>query len=225
VIHWQYDWDWNAALRELRLGVELKPNHAMGHAWLALGCTGLQRHDEAIAAARRAVEIDPLSPMPQSFLLFLLANAGRRAEGEAEVRWTLEHYPDHWLLLYGIGFARLCQGDYEGAMTTLRRADQLCPGNPNVLSWLGHSAGRAGLAAEARRVLEQLDAAERERYTPPWAKANVYAGLGDLDRAFEGLERAFEERSGWLVGLRNEMVFGAIQADPRYEALCARVGL
>jgi hypothetical protein len=53
----------------------------------------------------------------------------------------------------------------------------------------------------------------------------VYAGLGDLDRAFEWLEKAYEERSGWLVALKSDLCFGVLRSDPRYQDLSHRVGI
>jgi TolB-like protein/Tfp pilus assembly protein PilF len=226
VILWQHDWNPTAAERELRRGVDLSPSHAMGHALLALCLQALRRDDEAIAACRRAKEIDPLSVIVQSFLVFVLADAGRVAEAEEEERIGLKSYPEHWFLHYGVSFARMGRGDFPGAADLLRRSRELCPTNSNVLSWLGHATARAGLVEEARGILEGLLRDFRQRYVTPWAIANVYAGLGDNDHAFEWLDKALEERSGWLAAIRSsELSFGILRSDPRYEDLCRRVGL
>jgi TolB-like protein/Flp pilus assembly protein TadD len=225
VIHWQYDWDWRAAERELRLGVKLSPSHAMGHVWLAICLACLGRYTEAIASCRQAKDIDPLSPVVQSYLVFILAQTDHLDEGETEARAALQVYPEFWLILYGVAVLRMAQGDWPGARDLLRRADTLCPGNPVLLSWLGRSAAQSGMRDEALRIVDGVLAASRQRYITPWAIANIYSGLGDHDRAFEFLERAYAERSGWLVALRVPMVFGPLWKDERFESLCRRVGI
>jgi tetratricopeptide (TPR) repeat protein len=225
MIHWQYDWDWAAAERELRLGVKLSPSHAMGHVWLAICLACLGRYPEAIASCRQAKDIDPLSPVVQSYLVFILAQADRLDEGETEARIALQVYPEFWLLLYGVAILRMAQGDWPGALGLLRRADALCPNNPVLLSWLGRSAARSGLRAEALRVVDDLLQASRQRYITPWAIANASAGLGEHDRAFEFLDEAYAERSGWLVALRVPVLFGPLWEDSRFESLCRRVGI
>jgi TolB-like protein/Flp pilus assembly protein TadD len=225
VILWQHDWDPVAAEAELQRGVELSPSQAMGYVLLALCLLTMQRYDDAVAACRKAREIDPYSVIVQSFLVFVLADAGRVAEAEEEER-ICEGYPEHWFLLYGMSFARMSRKDFRGAAELLQRSHRLCPTNSNALSWLGHAAARAGLVDDARSVLGRLLATARERYVTPWAIANVYAGLSDLDRAFEWLEKAFEERSGWLVILRSsELCFGVLRSDSRHDDLCRRVGI
>lgn len=225
VIHWQYDWDWRAAERELRLGVRLSPSHAMGHVWLAICLACLGRHKEAIASCRQAKDIDPLSPVVQSYLVFILAQTDHLDEGETEAKAALQVYPEFWLILYAVAILRMAQGSWPGALALLRRADALCANNAVLLSWLGRSAAQSGMRDEALLVVDALLAESRQRYITPWAIANIHVGLGDHARAFELLEKAYAERSGWLAALRVPLVFGPLWQDERFESLCRRVGI
>jgi hypothetical protein len=78
---------------------------------------------------------------------------------------------------------------------------------------------------EALLVVDALLAESRQRYITPWAIANIHVGLGDHARAFELLEKAYAERSGWLAALRVPLVFGPLWQDERFESLCRRVGI
>ena len=73
--------------------------------------------------------------------------------------------------------------------------------------------------------MERLEAKRRQRYTPAISIALVHTGLGDRDRAFEWLEKAYEERSNRLAYLGRERVWESLRSDPRFAALLARIGL
>jgi len=93
------------------------------------------------------------------------------------------------------------------------------------LASLGYVRARLGDRAEARRVLEQLEAASKVRYTPTLAFAVVQVGLGEKDQAFASLEKAYDERFNRLAYLRREPVWDALRPDPRFKELVHRIGL
>ena len=86
------------------------------------------------------------------------------------------------------------------------------------------TSGRAGLRAEALKQLASLEARAKDTYTPPSSFAAVYNGLGDKDEAFRWLNKAFEERSPSIRGLRTEAIFDELRSDPRFDQLLERAG-
>jgi len=104
-------------------------------------------------------------------------------------------------------------------------------GSPLMLALLGHAYAASGKTAEARQVLSDLhdlgesQAAEPRRYVSPYTVAAIYTGLGEKDRAFKWLERAYEERDVWLMNLKVDPVFAKLRSDKRFQDLLTRAGL
>lgn len=84
---------------------------------------------------------------------------------------------------------------------------------------------KAKFAGETRQVLSFiLSAMSRQRYVSPLDLAIVYIGLGDKEQTFEQLEKAFEDRAGWLINLKVEPRFDGLRSEPRFQDLLRRVG-
>jgi predicted nucleic acid-binding protein len=90
---------------------------------------------------------------------------------------------------------------------------------------LGHALAMTGQRDAARQILDELIEMSRERYVSPYFIAEVYRGLGEIDRTFEWLEKAYEHHSDWLVWLGVEPALDGLRRDPRFTDLMRRVGL
>ena len=93
------------------------------------------------------------------------------------------------------------------------------------LALLGYAHARLGERSQALRVLDQLEAASKERYTPALSFAVVYVGLGEKDQAFVWLEKAYDERTSRLGYLKVERLWDPLRSDPRFADLVRRIGL
>ena len=82
-----------------------------------------------------------------------------------------------------------------------------------------------GQRAEAEKRLRELQALSKSRYVPAYDVAAVYMGLGDKIRGLEWLEKAYEERSTWIIWIKIEPYFEALHDQPRFHALLRRMGL
>jgi hypothetical protein len=89
---------------------------------------------------------------------------------------------------------------------------------------LGDAYGRAGQRDQALAMAAELDKRAGTRYVSPIYSALVYIGLGDKTRAFALLDKAFDERSEWMMELKAEPEFDPLRDDPRFQELIARVG-
>jgi hypothetical protein len=96
---------------------------------------------------------------------------------------------------------------------------------PQVEAELGYALAVAGRRAEARAVLDGLRQLSSSRYVSPYSVALVYAGLGDRDQALAWLDRAYDERSDYMVYLSLEPMLDSLRSDPRFDALVRRVGV
>jgi tetratricopeptide (TPR) repeat protein len=135
---------------------------------------------------------------------------------ELDPSWTLGHW---WLgRNYELG------GLFSEAIPHYEKAMELAD-TPHGLGDLGHAYAKSGRVDEAQAVLERLEELAKFRYVAPLERANVYAGLGDLDRSFEWLEKAYDERSGYLPFVAIFPLGKDIGHDPRFSDLMRRIGL
>ncbi len=82
-----------------------------------------------------------------------------------------------------------------------------------------------GRKAEARAVLDEMIRSSKQTYISPVHVASIYLGLGEKDRAFEWLEKAYAQRSSSLALLKVNPRFDGVRSDPRFIDLMKRVNL
>jgi Tfp pilus assembly protein PilF len=115
---------------------------------------------------------------------------------------------------------------FAQAAAEFQAALTLAPSSPKNLSALGNALGRARRSAEARKLLDELKGRSRKRYISWCHIANIYAGLGEKDQAFDSLEKAYAQRDPILVvDLKANPLFDPLRSDPRLPELLRRVGL
>jgi hypothetical protein len=90
---------------------------------------------------------------------------------------------------------------------------------------LGHAYAVSGKKAEALKIIDGLKELSKSVYVAPYTIAIVYAGLGDKDQAFAWLDRAYDDRSGYLTWLTTDPQLDGLRSDPRFADLLRRVGL
>ena len=78
---------------------------------------------------------------------------------------------------------------------------------------------------EARHVLQAFQERSAKEYVPPIAIAMLHSVLGEIDESFKWIQRAYEERDGFLLQLKVNPLFEALRSDPRYTALLKKIGL
>jgi DNA-binding winged helix-turn-helix (wHTH) protein/TolB-like protein/Tfp pilus assembly protein PilF len=214
-----YYWNWSEAESQFKQAIDLNPNYAMAHNWYSQYLGFMGRPEEALRESKRAQEIDPLSPWTNSGFISFLAR--RYDEGIAESKKALELDPQFPAAHMVIGLSYVQKKNYEQAIAELQRAQD----NPDSRALLGYAYGVAGKRNEARHVLEELQEVAKEKYVSPFPVAATYVGLGETDKAFEMLDKAYVERS-WAMGmLKVNPIFDPIRSDRRYIELLRRMNL
>jgi DNA-binding winged helix-turn-helix (wHTH) protein/TolB-like protein/tetratricopeptide (TPR) repeat protein len=214
-----YYWDWSEAESQFKQAIELNPNYAMAHNWYAQYLAFMGRPEEASRESKRAQEIDPLSPWTNAGFISFLAR--RYDEGIAESQKALELDPQFAAAHMVIGLSYVQKKNYEQAIAELQKAQD----NPDSRALLAYAYGVAGKRNEARQLLEELQHVAKEKYVSPFPVAATYVGLGETDKAFEMLEKAYAERS-WAMGmLKVNPIFDPIRSDQRYIELLRRMNL
>jgi len=219
-----FDWDWMGAEREFKRAIELNPGYAVAHHWYAECLAGMGRYAEALAEIRQAQELDPLSLIISSIVGWVLYFDRKDDQAIAEFRKALELDPNFWVAHWTLGRAYEQKAMFVEAIAEIQKAIDFSGGSPLSLAALGHTYAVWGMRAEAERVLNELKELP-EGYISPYGIAAIHAGLGEKDQAFIWLEKAYEERSGWLIWLRAEPISDPLRSDPRFQDLLRRVGL
>jgi serine/threonine-protein kinase len=220
----QYDWDWEGAERAFRRALERNPNYATAHQYYAYYLAILGRHEESLAEIKRAQALDPLSVAIVYTVGRMYYLARQYMEAEEATRKALEMDPRYGPAHTNLGLIYLATGRPQEAVAAFRWPLDEDSLNQDLLA-IAYAAG--GRREEARRIVEQLEKESKEsrRYVAATSMANIYARLGDKDRAFHWLEKALEQRA-WLVAqMKVEPRFDPLRDDPRFTALLKKVGL
>ena len=223
-VHFHYDWDWAAADKECRRAIELNPQSAWSYMIYTHCLGGIGRFDEATRFGARTLELDPLSVSAHFFLGWSSLFAGRFDDAIAKFSKALELDPSNgWVRMF-LGRAYLFKGMRQRAIEEMEAAERLSPDDAYALGYLGYAYAVTGRRADALKILQRVDELEKHRYVSRFAHVFIYAGLGDKDKAFEWLEKAYEERSDSLAWFRFDPESKALQSDPRFAALMRKVG-
>jgi serine/threonine-protein kinase len=220
-----FEWDWAGAEAEYSRGLALNPSAT--HAILVYGnyLMTVGRFEQAAAIAKRAVELDPLSGYAIFQVGWALAHLGRDAEALEHYQKSLELAPDDPSSLMELAQFLGERGRIDEASGYAERAEALLGtgGSPAWLGRLGCSYGIANRPADARRILNELLTRDNQQYVPPTCPACVYAALGEVEKAIDLLEQAYQKRDVIMVWLKVRHHFDPLRDDPRFQALLLRM--
>jgi len=220
-----YEWDWSEAERQYKRAVALNPNDVTTLSFYSFYLACMGRFEEALDFAERARRFDPVSPDAQMNVGVILYFARRYDDAVVAITETLELAPDFGPAHVMLGRIYVAQGMPDRSVAELERAQSLLGRRPDVLTPYAYALARAGRAREARAMLDGLREISKPRAPAPIRVAMVHMALGETDRAFEWLEKAFEARD-WQMGLLGvEPAFDVLRFDQRFAALVERVGL
>ena len=220
-----YDWDWAGAEAAFRRSLELDPTRATTRHWHSFYLSAMGRVEEAVAEARRAWELDPLSLIVNANLCQPHYYARRFEEAAAGAGKVTKMEPAFPVGHDWQGLAAAGRGEYAEAIAAYEAFAAQGGGASRALALVGNARARAGDRAGAMRALEELSALAARRYVPAYHFALLHVGLGQRDEAIAALERAYEERSDQLAYLAVEPLLDPVRGDPRFEALRRRLGL
>jgi DNA-binding winged helix-turn-helix (wHTH) protein/TolB-like protein/tetratricopeptide (TPR) repeat protein len=222
-IKFYFDWDWAGAAEEFRRALELSPNDPVAHQWYAVYLRAAGKADEAQREVETAQRLDPLSLAINTDVGFHHYYAGRYPEAVAQLQTVLAMKKDFILAHLWLARSFLQMGRFEEALAETAHAEQGGREWPVLMTARGFTYGVTGRRDEARTVLREMQQLSSRRFVTAYGMGLVHAGLGEKEEAFAWLEKAFEERSHWLVWLRLDPRWNSLRSDPRFEALVQRM--
>jgi serine/threonine protein kinase/tetratricopeptide (TPR) repeat protein len=220
-----FEWDWPGAESGFKRAIELNPNYGPAHQWYGVSLAGRGRLDEAIAEAKRAQEVDPLSLTINAVVGWMLYLDRQYDQAIEQERKTLEMDTNFVLAGRYLGLAYEQKRMYDEAIEVFQKASTVSGERPLDTAALGHAYAVAGKHREARDVLKKLTEQSKQDYFPAFEIALIYSELGEKDEAFAWLEKAYEERYPWLIHLNVDPRLDSLRSDPRFQDLVRRVGL
>ena len=220
----QAEFDWVGAEKEYRRAIELNPNYATAHQWLASLLANIKRFDDGLAEVKRAADLDPLSPIIGANYAVHYFLARRYDEALKEFDRTLSLHPDFPVAQQGLCWTLDAKGESERAITACRKALDLAKS-----AWdkgrLSQVLGIAGHTDEAKKLLQELQTASSQRYVPKMALALAHLGLNQKEEALSMIEQDVAEHGYWACTISVEPEFDSLRSEPRFKAVIKRLNL
>jgi adenylate cyclase len=223
IVLYGYDWNWVGAEREFKRALELDPSNAPVHTQYGDFLDRMGRFDEALEQEQRAQELDPLSVWTVLEIGWVYRDSRNYQRALDYFRQAIDRAPDLGFAYMSNGVTHESQGDVAAALRDFEKAAAL-EHTPVFYGWLGTAYAQTGRRSDALKILADMKAQSANRYVDPMAFVGVCWALGDNDRAFQWMDKAYDERSFFLVNLKLPM-FDALRSDPRFQAIYKKVGL
>jgi DNA-binding winged helix-turn-helix (wHTH) protein/TolB-like protein/Flp pilus assembly protein TadD len=219
-------WDWNGAEKDFRRAIQLNPNQAEAHRFLAQMLSFLGRHDEAIMEINRAIEINPISSAITSAQFSILESHGDYAEALKRAEGFYQLDKNSTWAKRAVATFRFHLGDHA---RVIEIGENLTANDERVkfafLSLLSSSYLKTNQPERSAEVLRQLEQLAQSDTKALYSLAMNYAELGRIDDALWALEKCLELREERIVWINVEPRFAVLRSNPRLQAIAARIGL
>jgi eukaryotic-like serine/threonine-protein kinase len=219
-----FEWDWTGAEREFRRAIELNPNSATAHHWYGDYLSNMGRSDEGLRETKKAQELDPLSLIINTTLAKQLYLAGKNDQAVEQLRKVLDidakFAPARPLLeeVYaGMGKQKEAVAEREKILSL--------SGSPELAASIEEDFSKGGYKGVLQSWLDGLTEISKYGYISPYSIAQAYMRMGEKEKTFSWLEKAYEEHDSGLVSLAVEPMFDPIRSDPRFKDLLRRMKL
>jgi TolB-like protein/DNA-binding winged helix-turn-helix (wHTH) protein/Flp pilus assembly protein TadD len=218
-----HDWDWATAEAEYRRAIGLNPNSVYAHLYFGVSLEALGRFSEAIQEEQRAIALDPVSSVVESEYARVLFRARKFDESIRHFQRAIELDPQNTGARTRLADVYEQTGKFQEAVVLSEGVLRLPDGTLRKMPDLARAYALAGRRADALDVLTHLGGPGA---SPRWFQviALTYFALGDRDRGFQWLTKAFDERQT-IHYVKVDPRFDSVRDDPRFDALVRRLGL
>ena len=219
------DWNWSEAEQELKCALAINPACAEAHHIYAHYLELRGSLDEALGEINRALELEPVSPPLSACAVQVLFHARRYQQAIKQCHAALELAPAYFGLYGWLGAAYAKRGMLERGIVTMQEGLRHLPDDPRIQGLLGYAYAISGRKEEASGCLTKLDSLSGEKYVDPYYVVWPLGALGDRTGAFERLDRAYVEHSGWLPWIVVDPLVDELRSDPKFLSLLQRLRL
>ena len=213
-----FTWEWAGAQADLERALAIDPSNSTVQRRYGQLLATQGRMTDAIAAIRKSAALDPLSAPPWSNLGYYLVAAGQWNEARQALKHALAINPESTYAQMNLATLELLEGHADTALAMFRESDGTF--RPYGIALAQHSLGHA---RESQKALDELIADYAQ--DSAFQIADVYAWRGEKDKAFQWLDRAYEQHDGGLSDFAFDPLLASLRDDPRFAALARRIGL
>ncbi len=224
-IKFTYDWDWVGAEQEFRKSIALNPLYDTAHHWYSHELMALGRPQEALAEARRALEISPSDTVMNEHMGWTYLMMRNYDQAIPAAHKALEMDPDFLLAHRVTALAYMYEGNYPQALEEFQKAVDLTHGDPVARAYLARGYAYSGERDKAQQTIDDLVRLSQLQYIPPTEIAADYAALGNTDSAMQWLEKAYNERASALPYIKVDRAYDPLRSDPRFIDLLHKLNL
>ena len=218
-----WEWDWAAADRSFQQALALNAGNAEIHQYYSQHLSAAGRFAEAIAEARRALEMDPLSPRLSGQYARVLYLARRSDDAIAQHRKTLALDPNDYWAWFFMGIAYESKGLHREAIDAIAKSQEI-QGYKPLAAALREGYLRAGYEGALLAWVANWEEGARQGRQVQWVSvAMLHARLGDREKALAALEKAYQERSRALAYIGVEPQLDALRSEPRFQEMARAV--
>jgi adenylate cyclase len=219
-----YAWDWEKAQTEIEKAIELKPNDYFAHFFNSWYLVKSGRFDEAKREGARMVQLEPMTGEENSFnaMIYYFARQYDEALRLLDKSATID--PNYPFTYFFRGQCYIQQGKFTEAIEEQKRGHELFAA-PWSYARVAYAYARAGKTREAISILDSLKKQSAKTYVASDVVASVYVAIGDKEHAFEYLDKAVNERAGWMLYLNVDPIWDPIRNDTRFITILKKMGL
>jgi DNA-binding winged helix-turn-helix (wHTH) protein/TolB-like protein len=214
-----FEWDYNGAEQEYRRALELDPNSADSRHFYAGYLVWMGRFEEAISEIRRAENLDPTDFFISRDVAQVLYFARRYPETIEQSLRVDKLYPNSVPVYDWMINAYERMGDEQGAFAAQLMKLEANRAGPDEITGMKAAFARGGLKGCLRRELDRLLEQEKSGYVVQYRVAKLYARLGEKEQALARLQKAVDDRNGYVISLKVEPLWDSYRADPRFVKL------
>jgi serine/threonine protein kinase/tetratricopeptide (TPR) repeat protein len=205
-----FDWDWRGADVEFRKALELEPGNAFNIRNMSMQAAKLGRLDEAITLQRRAIALDPVTPVQYYALGIILHWDGRLDEAASYFKKALQLFPQGAIIHRALGGVYLMSGRLQEALAEMEQEPNECM----RLQGLALAYTALGKTTAAEAALQEI--CKKYETEGPSQIAAIYAFRGDAAAALEWLEKAYLARDPGVTEIRDDPFYKSLKKDPRF---------
>ena len=215
-----YDYDFAGAEREFKAAIGLNQMNPTAHLTYGNLLSTLGRHEEALNEFRRALELDPLSLIGNRLYGLGFFYARRYDEAIAQLERTIELDASFAPAYDSLANVYSVKGDYAASIEAFAKNQELIGEGQNA-ALARESFARSSWQGFLRAMTEASGAANLASYR----LATYHAALGEKDRAFDELSKAYESREFFMILLKVDPRLDPVRSDPRFAEIVRKVGL
>ncbi len=220
-----YDWDWAGAERDLKRAIQLDPNNSVAHRNYAHYLMLHRRFDESLEENKLAIDLAPFEILATAHLIQLYAAERQQDKVIEQCKRVLEMDPAHTGVYGALSHAYEAKGQWAEAIRALDHLQELhLIGRIGYLANAAHIWAASGDKNRAEAAMAEVKEFAKQHEVPALTFAYYEARFGNRDKAFQWMEKAYQDRDPGLGAIEIEDSFDSLRSDARFQDLERRVG-